>query len=375
MKIELRRIKIRDILKGYKDDAENGVFGYSGRLNIRPAYQREFVYKDKQRDAVIDTIRKNFPLNLMYWAENDDGSFEIIDGQQRTISFCQYAGYFIHNETAEGENKQASIFSINEQYFHNLEKEEREQILDYEIMVYVCKGETREKLDWFEIINIAGEKLTKQELRNAIYSGSWLTDAKRHFSKTNCAAYNSGKDYIKGSPIRQDFLETAIKWISNEKVEEYMSNHQHDEIATPLWNHFQNVIAWTKQHFTNYRKEMKGIAWGKLYNEFKNKTLNPEALENEIKLLMEDEDVTKKTGIFPYILTRNERLLSIRTFTDKQKRQAFEKQEGICTKCTQHFELKEMEADHITPWSKGGKTTMENLQMLCKQCNRTKTDI
>ncbi len=360
MKIELKEFTVREITEGYQDNAEEGVKGYNNRLNIRPKYQREFVYKDKQRDAVIETVKKGFPLNTMYWIDNTDGTFELLDGQQRTISICQYVN---------------GDFSLNHRAFHNLEENEKNEILDYKVMIYVCDGTDSEKLEWFKTINIAGEKLSNQELRNATYTGPWLADAKLYFSKTGAPAYNLGKDYVKGSPVRQDYLAESIKWISDEKIEEYMSNHQHDEIAEPLWKHFQNVITWTKQNFTNYRKEMKGIGWGKLFNDFKDKTLNPETLENEIKTLMEDEDVTKKTGIYPYVLTRNERLLSIRTFTDKQKRQAYEKQEGICTKCGQHFELKEMEADHITPWSKGGKTTIANLQMLCKQCNRTKTDV
>jgi len=358
MKIELKQIPVKDVIEGYKNDDEEGVVGFKGKLNIRPKYQREFVYKDKQRDAVIETIRNNFPLNVMYWVKNKDGTFEVMDGQQRTISFCEYI---------------AGKFSLNFQYFHNLEKDEKEKILNYEIMVYFCEGEDKEKLDWFKIINIAGEKLTDQELRNAIYTGTWLTDAKRHFSKTGCPAYNLASDYMKGSPIRQDYLETAISWISNEEIEEYMAKNQNKPNANELWLYFQKVISWIKAVFPNYRKEMKGVDFGILYNEFGEKEFDSKEIEEEISKLMLDEDVTKKSGIYPYVITRNEKYLSIRSFTDKMKREAYERQKGICSKCKEHFEMEEMEADHITPWHEGGKTTAENCQMLCKHDNRIKS--
>jgi len=359
MKIELKKITIRDIAKGYINNDEEGVMAYDGKLNVRPAYQREFVYKDKQRDEVINSVRKDFPLNLMYWAKNDDGTYEVLDGQQRTISICEYI---------DGK------FSINYQYFHNLEKEEQKQILDYEMMIYICEGDTREKLDWFKVINIAGEKLSDQELRNAIYTGEWLSDAKRYFSKNGCVASSMAKDYLRGSSIRQDYLETAIKWISGDKVEEYMSEHQHKPNANELWLHFQNVINWVKVIFPNYRKEMKGVDWGSLYAECKDKLWDSNELEGEVSRLMRDDDVTRKSGIYRYVLTGDERSLSIRAFTKNQIREAYEKQGGVCVKCGQHFELTEMEADHITPWSEGGKTTADNCQMLCKKDNRTKSN-
>jgi len=358
MKIELREITIREVVEWYINNQEDGVVGYGGKLNIRPKYQREFVYKDKQRDAVIETVRKNFPLNVMYWVKNEDDTYEVLDGQQRTISICEYV---------------AGNFSLNFQYFHNLEDVEKEQVLDYRLMVYFCEGNDREKLDWFKTINIAGEKLTDQELRNAIYTGTWLTDAKKYFSKSGCPAYGIGSDYMNGSPIRQDYLETAISWLSEDKIEEYMSRNQHEPNAFELWSYFQNVITWTSTVFPNYRKEMKWVSWGSLYNKLKDKKFDAKELENQIKTLMQDEDVTKKSGIYEYVLNHNERALSIRAFTDKQKREAYERQGGMCPACGNHFTIEEMEADHITPWSKGGKTTAENCQMLCKNCNRTKS--
>jgi len=358
MKIKLKEISIKEVSDGYVNDDEEGVVGFGGKLNIRPKYQREFVYKDKQRDAVIETVRKNFPLNVIYWVKNEDGTYEVMDGQQRTISFCEYI---------------AGKFSLNFQYFHNLEDDEKEQILNYKLMVYFCEGTDKEKLDWFKTINIAGEKLYDQELRNAIYTGTWLSDAKKHFSKTNCPAYNIASDYMKGSSIRQDYLQTAIDWISNGEIEKYMAKNQHKPNANKIWLYFQSVISWVKAVFPKYRKEMKGVPFGILYNEFKDKQFDSKKLEKEITKLMLDEDVTKKSGIYQYVLTRNEKYLSIRAFTDKQKREAYERQKGICPKCKKHFEIEEMEADHITPWHEGGKTTSENCQMLCKQDNRIKS--
>ncbi len=360
MKIELHEISVREVAENYVDNAEEGVVGYGGKLNIRPKYQREFVYDEKKRNAVIDTIRKDFPLNVIYWVKNEDGTFEVLDGQQRTVSFCQYI---------QGE------FSIENRAFHNLTETEKEQILNYTLMVYFCEGNDKEKLDWFKIINIAGEKLTDQELRNAVYTGTWLSDAKLKFSKSNCAAYLLSKDYVNGSPIRQEILQTALSWISSGEIEKYMSVHQHVPNANELWTYFRNVIEWVQLTFTTYRKEMKGIDWGGLYDKYKGKIYDTVKLEREIQELMMDDDVTNKKGVYPYVLTHSEKYLSIRTFTDGQKRAAFERQKGNCKKCGKHCELKEMEADHITPWSKGGKTNPENCQMLCLDCNRRKSDV
>lgn len=264
-------------------------------------------------------------------------------------------------------------FSYNFMYFHNLQNDQKEQILNYKLMVYICSGTDSEKLEWFKTINIAGEKLTEQELRNAVYSGSWVSDAKRYFSKNACPAYQIGSDYLMGSPIRQEYFETAIDWISGGNIEVYMSNHQHDPNASALWRYFQDVISWVKATFTTYRKEMKGVEWGFLYNEFKDEIYDTKKLETEISELMQDEDVTRKSGIYAYVLTKKEKYLSIRSFTDKQKREAYERQLGICPKCENHFQLNEMEADHITPWHEGGKTTSDNCQMLCKHDNRIKS--
>ncbi|QQR78905.1 MAG: DUF262 domain-containing protein [Candidatus Moraniibacteriota bacterium] len=365
MKIELNRIPVREVVTGYKDSAEEGVVAYEGKLDVRPKYQREFVYKDKQRNAVIDTVRKGFPLNVMYWVKTDEGNFEVLDGQQRTISLGQY----VNGDFSVDFNGRLAMF-------HNLTKEEQEQILNYELMIYFCEGTDKEKLDWFKIINIAGEKLTDQELRNAVYTGSWLSDAKLKFSKSNCAAYllaNDGGSLVNGSPIRQEYLETALLWISNGEIEDYMAKHQHDENAEELWQYFQNVIAWAHKIFTKYRKEMKGVEWGRLYNRYKDTAYDSREIEEKTLELINDDEVQSLKGIYEYILTGEDKHLNLRQFEDKTRRKAYEKQKGKCVWCKKTFEFEEMEADHITPWHEGGKTTAENCQMLCKQDNRTKS--
>ena len=358
MKIELKDITVRELVQGFSDDGEGGVIGYGGKLDIRPPYQREFIYKDKQRDAVINTITKKFPLNVMYWAVRDDGTYEIIDGQQRTISVAQYV---------EGN------FSFDELYFHNLPKDKQIQILDYELMVYLCSGTDSERLEWFKTINIAGVKLTNQELRNAVYAGTWVSDAKRYFSRSGCPAYAIGKDYLSGSSIRQEYLETAIKWISNDDIEDYMGRHQSDQSAVALWNYFQSVISWIRATFTKKRGQMMYVDWGSLYDSYKDEKLDPVDIEAESAQLILDDDVTNKPGIYPYILTRVEKNLNIRAFSDAMKQKVYEKQSGECVLCRNTFEIREMEADHITPWANGGKTNEENCQMLCQKCNQTKS--
>jgi len=368
VKIELKEITVRELTTDYEDNGDDGVVGYGGELDIRPKYQREFIYKDKQREAVIDTVTKDFPLNVMYWAVREEGGYEVIDGQQRTISICQFV---------------QSDFSYQGRYFHNLQSNEEEQILDYKLMVYLCSGTDSEKLEWFETINIAGEELTKQELRNAVYSGSWVSDAKRYFSRAGGAAQGLGGDYMGGNPIRQEYLETVIKWNNEGAIEEYMAIHQHDPNANALWLYYQSVIAWVKATFPTYRREMKGLPWGTLYNEFKDEHLDSTKLEERVGELMTDEDVGNKKGIYSYVLNGQEKHLSIRAFSPNQKREAYERQRGLCANGThclspgnddgkEVFAIEDMEADHIIPWRLGGKSTADNCQMLCLPDNRSK---
>jgi len=360
MEIKMRKVKVSDLTKGFQDNKEGGVKGLNGKLDIRPPYQREFVYKDKQRDAVIDTVNKGYPLNVMYWAVKHDGTFEVIDGQQRTISLCQ----FVNGD-----------FSFNNLYFHNLKADQVKKLMDYELTVYLCSGTETERLNWFKTINIAGEKLYEQELRNAVYSGPWVSDAKRYFSRTNCPAFGLAGRYMAGNPIRQDYLETVISWINNGKIEDYMALHQHDGDAKAEWTYFKNVIEWVTGTFIEYRSEMKGIDWGIYFNKYRKQKLNPQELEKQVSRLMQDDDVTNKRGIYLYLLDKDERNLNIRNFDKKQKREAFERQNGICPKCNGKFLFEEMEGDHIKPWSKGGKTEADNCQMLCEDDNRRKSNI
>ncbi|EAK0471872.1 DUF262 domain-containing protein [Campylobacter upsaliensis] len=389
MQIDKTEIKIKELIAGYTRDEESSqIVAYAdssgvARLNIRPKYQREFVYKEAQRNAVIDTILKGFPLNIMYWVRNVDSSaeceYEVLDGQQRTISICEYV---------------KGSFSIQwndkSQYFHTLSKDLQEKFLDYKLDVYVCQGSESEKLEWFKTINIAGETLTSQELRNAVYASVWLSDAKRRFSKPNGLAVLKGAKYLNGSALRQEFLESAIAWKvdsrKDEKICEYMAKNAKDsKNADELWEYFAKVIDWVEMKFEKYRKEMKGLEWGLFYNTYKDKPLDAKELESKIIELMQDDEVGSKKGVYPYLLSGDEKHLSLRAFSDSVKRAVYEKQGGVCAnsdghikgvKCpheNERLELEQMEADHIIPWSKGGKTEKENCQMLCRECNRKKS--
>ena len=364
MKIDLHKIPIREVAAGYVDSAENGVIGYGGKLNIRPAFQREFIYKEKERNEVIRTVKKKFPLNVMYWVKSADGTFELLDGQQRTISFCQYV---------------SGDFSVDHRGFANLTKTEQEEILNYSLMIYICEGTDKEKLDWFKIINIASMELTAQELRNAIYTGEWLMEAKKYFSKPQCPATKIAGEYLTGPANRQKDLETALKWISSRddiEIEDYMAKHQHDTNCNELWLYFQAVISWVKATFPTYRgKLMKGLEWGIYYNKYGTNAYDPKKLETRIAELLDDDDVSNQKGIYEYLLDGQEKHLNIRAFSEKMAWTAYERQKGICTKCKKHFQIEQMQADHIKPWSKGGKTAAENCQMLCADCNRKKSNI
>ena len=379
MEIKLVEIPIKDIADGYYDnDATGQVVAFGGKLNVRPPYQREFVYKDDKRDAVIDTVFKEFPLNVMYWAENEDGTYEVLDGQQRTISICQYA---------EGD------FSINLNGdilgYYNLTPDQRAIFDEYKLMIYICKGTDKEKLDWFKIINIAGEKLFDQELRNAIYTGAWLSDAKKYFSKRGCKAENLAGDYLKGTQIRQDYLETVLSWIAsseNKSIEQYMAEHQHDENAEELKEYFENVFEWVNAVFKNNskarRKLMCGLDWGLYYNEYRDAGLEDKAdeFEKQIEFYLSSDDIEKKNGgIYKFLLTGKEKHLSVRAFSPSDRQWAYAKQGGKCPYCVEKgddavYEIDEMHADHIVPWSKGGKTVRENCQMLCEHHNLLKSD-
>ena len=380
MKIKETKIKVSSLCEGYRDDGDGGVYGYDDgthKLIIRPEYQREFIYNDKQRAAVVETVINNFPLNVMYWSKVSDNEYEVLDGQQRTISLGQYLN---------------GDFSVkvdgNDKYYHNLTNAEKEQILNYELTIYICDGDDKEKLDWFKIINIAGEVLTNQELLNATYHGPWLSDAKKYFSKRNCVAGQVADGFIKGNPIRQEYLEKVLSWIADrdglDDGRQYMAIHQHDVDANDLWVYFQEVIAWAKRMFPGVNQKLTECQdWGILYNKYKNNAYNTNELKETIDRLVLDEDVTKQQGIIPYVLSErtkhDEKILSIRAFPEAMKRRVYEKQGHKCPFCVRNgvekeYAFEEMQGDHIVPWSKGGKTVEDNLQMLCSKCNNDKSN-
>ena len=379
MKISKELMTIRELSENYRDNNDGGVYGYDNGTHIlclRPEYQREYVFGDKQRNAVIDTVMKGFPLGLMYWSKVSDNQYECLDGQQRSISICQYVNGDFPIKANE-----------NDRFFHNLTTEEKQTILDYELEVRVCEGTEEEKLAWFRTINIAGVTLTNQELLNATYTGAWLADAKNYFSKRNCVAGVMGDGYIKGNPIRQDYLEKVLGWIADrdnlESGQMYMAIHQHDADANDLWLYYQSVINWAKMMFPVNRKCITDSQdWGILYNKYHNKPYNSNTLETDIQKLLMDDDVTKNVGIIPYVLSdrtkHDEKYLSIRAFTDAQKRRAYEKQGHKCPFCIKNgidkeYDFSEMQGDHIIPWSQGGRTVEDNCQMLCQRCNNDKS--
>lgn len=375
MEITPVKMTVEALVQGYVDHAEQGVRAYSGNLDVRPAYQREFVYKDAQRNAVIDTIRKGYPLNIMYWADREDGTFEVLDGQQRTISVAQYV---------KGQ------FSIDDMYFSNLQDDQQQQILDYELTIYRCKGSDSEKLEWFKTINIAGEELSDQELRNAVYHGPWVADAKKWFSKPGCPAYAIGKDLVAGELNRQKYLETAIKWINGGEIEAYMAAHQHDPNALELWTNFQTVITWVTATFPTKHAKMRGLPWGPLYGKYGSNKYDAKIMDTEAKRLHGDSQVTSKAGIYEFLLGRatSPQLLSVRVFDENTKAARYAQQTtdaekaGIsnCPLCagsnnsnnSRLYEQREMDADHVTAWSKGGATDLGNCEMLCVTHNRSK---
>lgn len=370
------KLPIRDLVKSYsEDDATSRVQGWGGNLDVRPEYQREYVYDDKKRDAVINTILKGFPLNIMYFVDRKDGSYEVLDGQQRIISICRYATnkYSVKIPDAKGE--------YNTVNFPNLFDEQSEAFLSYELQVYLCEGTEKEKLEWFQIINIAGEMLETQEIRNAIYHSAWLSDAKSVFSRRNCAAYKNHGKYFAGEYIRQKYLETAISWSADasgltgkDPISQYMQKHRNDSNADQLWKYIEDVFKWVENSFGNYDKSMKGIKWGILYNKHKDDNLDSSTIKENILKLMADKEVQKKSGIYEFILTGDEKYLSLRQFDNDERVTVYNQQKGVCPLCEKQYKITEMHADHIKPWSKGGKTVLDNCQMLCTTCNIKKSN-
>ncbi len=371
MTIKQIEVTVGEITEGYVNNDELGVRGYGGRLDIRPPYQREFIYNEKEQQAVITTVLRGYPLNVMYWVKRGEDAecpFEVMDGQQRTLSLCEYV---------------AGKFSYDYKYFDNLTPDIRKKILDYKLTVYVCEGEPSEKLEWFKTINIAGKPLNEQEINNAVYAGPFVSDAKRHFSKSNCGAYRLGKDLVNGTPIRQDFLKKALEWMADHETRcgkrqtavGYMAEHQHDPNANNLWSYFQSVLNWAVTNFDpkKFRRIMKGLDWAMLYDRYGTQTLDTVALGKRISDLMIDDEIQRQSGIIPYVLTDDEHWLDLRAFPEKIKMAVWEEQGHRCTLCGKEFDYDFMEGDHITPWRDGGRTVKENCQMLCRECNRRKS--
>ena len=370
MTIKQIEVTVGDIARGYINNEEQGVRGYGGQLDIRPPYQREFIYNENEQQAVISTVLKGYPLNVMYWvrrSEDAECPYEVMDGQQRTLSLCEYV---------DGK------FAYDFKNFFNQPADIQKIILDYPLTIYLCEGEPSEKLEWFKTINIAGKPLNEQEINNAVYAGPFVTDAKRHFSKSNCGAYRLGKDLVYGTPIRQEFLKKALEWMAEHETREgkpqsvvgYMAEHQHDPNANNLWTYFQNVLNWTITNFDlkKFKKIMKGLNWALYYDKYHSTTLDTADLASRISKLILDSDVQKQVGIIPYVLTGDERHLDLRGFPEDIKLAVWEKQHHICPSCQKEFDYEFMEGDHITPWREGGRTVIENCQMLCRECNRRK---
>ena len=370
MTIKQIEVTVGDIARGYINNEEQGVRGCGGQLDIRPPYQREFIYNENEQQAVISTVLKGYPLNVMYWvrrSEDAECPYEVMDGQQRTLSLCEYV---------DGK------FAYDFKNFFNQPADIQKIILDYPLTIYLCEGEPSEKLEWFKTINIAGKPLNEQEINNAVYAGPFVTDAKRHFSKSNCGAYRLGKDLVNGTPIRQEFLKKALEWMAEHETREgkpqsvvgYMAEHQHDPNANNLWTYFQNVLNWTITNFDlkKFKKIMKGLNWALYYDKYHSTTLDTADLASRISKLILDSDVQKQVGIIPYVLTGDERHLDLRGFPEDIKLAVWEKQHHICPSCQKEFDYEFMEGDHITPWREGGRTVIENCQMLCRECNRRK---
>jgi len=370
MTIKQIEVTVGDIARGYINNEEQGIRGYGGQLDIRPPYQREFIYNESEQQAVISTVLKGYPLNVMYWvrrSEDAEYPYEVMDGQQRTLSLCEYV---------DGK------FAYDFKNFFNQPADIQKLILDYPLTIYLCEGEPSEKLEWFKTINIAGKPLNEQEINNAVYAGPFVTDAKRHFSKSNCGASRLGKDLVNGRPLRQELLKKALEWMAEHETREgkpqsvvgYMAEHQHDPNANNLWTYFQNVLNWTITNFDlkRFKKIMKGLNWALYYDKYHSTTLDTADLASRISKLILDSDVQKQMGIIPYVLTGDERHLDLRCFPDDIKRVVWEKQHHICPSCQKEFDYEFMEGDYITPWREGGRTVIENCQMLCRECNRRK---
>lgn len=387
MKTELKTYTVKEITEGfvYNEFEGKGLFGLSGKLTIQPEYQRNYIYADGKKDvACIDSLLKGYPLGLIYFNKTDEDRYEVLDGQQRITSIGRYVN-----------GKFAIDFNGNKHYFSGLSKEQQDRILDSVLLVYECEGTETEIKEWFKTINIAGVPLNQQELRNAIYSGTFVTLAKQEFSNSQNANQQKWQSYIRGVPNRQEILEEALNWVSKGEIDDYMSKHRYDTNINELKLYFDTVIDWTSRVFVNVESEMRGLEWGRLYETYHNNSYNPSDIEQRLSELYEDSDVSKKSGIYEYLLSKEKteliKLLSIRAFTETDKKSKYKEQtneakksnSSNCPVCitdkqydhmTHIWTYKEMAGNHIVPWSKGGKTERGNLQMLCRHHNGLKSN-
>ena len=384
MKTTLKtNITVKEICEGfvYNELEGKGLFGLSGELTIQPEYQRNYIYAEEGKEAaVINSILREYPLGLIYFHKAGADKFEVLDGQQRITSI----GRFVNDKFAiKDENGM-------EQYFGGMAKDKKDRIWETKLLIYECEGEESEIKDWFRTINIAGIPLRNQELLNAVYSGSFVTLAREEFSNRQNANIQKWSAYISGSVNRQDFLECALDWVSNGKIEDYMSKHRKDKDITELKKYFNSIIDWISSVFTDVESEMRGLEWGRLYEEYHKKSYNPAKVSAEVRKLYGDFFVKDKKGIFEYILGGNNdtKLLNIRIFDEPTKRAVYEKQtreaetkkKSNCSLCAVGHDANkekiwgfgEMEADHVSAWSKGGATSAKNCEMLCKTHNRAK---
>lgn len=376
-------ITVKDICEGfvYNELEGKGLFGLSGKLNIQPEYQRNYIYADGKKDvAVVDSLLKGYPIGLIYFVKVSEDKFEILDGQQRITSF----GRYVTNKFAVKDERGM------EQYFDGLAANKRTKILETKLTIYECEGAESEIKEWFKTINITGIPLNDQEFNNAIFSGPFVTLAKEEFSNSQNANIQKWSAYIKGSVNRQDFLECALDWVSRSKIIDYMSRHRFDDNITELKTYFNTVIDWVSGVFDDVEKEMCGLEWGRLYEEYHKQAYNPKKVSTEVQKLYSDPYVKNRKGIFEYILggSVDTKLLEVRVFDEATKRTVYEKQtntaktKGVsnCPLCaigpdaskSKIWKLTEMDADHVTAWSKGGATDIKNCQMLCITHNRAK---
>jgi hypothetical protein len=384
MKTTLKtNITVKDICQGfiYNELEGKGLFGLSGKLTIQPEYQRNYIYADGKKDvAVIESILKGYPLGLIYFTKVSDEKLEVLDGQQRITSF----GRYVKNKFAvKDENGM-------EQYFDGIATDKQAKILETKLLIYECEGTESEIKEWFRTINIAGIPLNNQELLNAVYSGTFVTLGKEEFSNTQNANIQKWSSYIKGSANRQEFLERALDWVSKDNVGDYMSRHRNDDNITELKTYFNSVIDWVSVVFDDVEKEMCGLEWGRLYEEYHKNAYDPNKVSEEVQKLYGDSYIKNRKGIFEFILggSVNTKLLNVRVFDDATKNAIYKKQtdkaktqsKSNCPLCaigpdankSKIWSLKEMDADHVAAWSKGGATTSKNCQMLCKTHNRVK---